>query len=283
MEPHYDYTEPRRARRISARPGVLAAAAGAIALASFAAGAAIDRQSASAALSLPTPAAASPVGAALPGTGFADLVDRVRPAAISVQAMVEVPSPVANRLFRNRQAPVSVAEGSAFFISADGYAVTNHHVVDGARVVQVTTEDGAVYRGDVIGTDPATDLALIKVDAPGPVAHVAFADGEPRVGDWVVAVGSPFGLGHTVTAGIVSAVDRELGRNGVGYIQIDAPINQGNSGGPTFDLAGNVVGINSMIFSPNGGSVGVGFDIPASTAKSVIAGMMGGGLIDRLF
>ena len=158
-------------------------------------------------------------------------------------------------------------EGSGFFISADGYAVTNNHVVDHAKSVEVTTDEGKVYTAKVIGTDQKTDLALIKVDGSD-FPFVKFADHAPRIGDWVVAVGNPFGLGGTVTAGIVSARGRDIGAGPYDdFIQIDAPINKGNSGGPAFDLNGNVIGVNTAIFSPSGGSVGIGFDIPADTVK----------------
>jgi serine protease Do len=175
-----------------------------------------------------------------------------------------------------------VGEGSGFFISADGYVVTNNHVVDHARSVEVTTADGTVYKARVVGTDPKTDLALIKVDGKNDFPYVKFADRAPEVGDWVIAIGNPFGLGGTVTAGIVSAQSRDIGKGPYDdYIQIDAPINKGNSGGPTFDVEGNVVGINTMIFSPSGGSVGIGFDIPAQTAKNVIAQLKENGHVTR--
>jgi serine protease Do len=152
---------------------------------------------------------------------------------------------------------VITGEGSGFFISSDGYAVTNNHVVDHAKSVQVTTDDGMTYTAKVIGTDPKTDLALIKVDAKKDFTYVRFAEHESRIGDWVVAVGNPFRLGGTVTAGIVSARGRDIGAGPYDdYIQIDAPINRGNSGGPTFDMNGNVIGVNTAIFSPSGGSVG---------------------------
>jgi serine protease Do len=150
--------------------------------------------------------------------------------------------------------------------------VTNNHVVDHAKSVQVTTDDGTSYTAKVIGTDPKTDLALIKVDGKHDFPYVKFAEHEPRVGDWVVAVGNPYGLGGTVTAGIVSARGRDIGSNPYDdYMQIDAPINKGNSGGPTFNVNGNVVGVNTAIYSPSGGSVGIGFDIPATTVKMVVA------------
>ena len=173
-------------------------------------------------------------------------------------------------------------EGSGFFISADGYAVTNNHVVDHAKTVQVTTDDGAVYKAKVVGTDAKTDLALIKVESDKSFPFVTFADRDPRVGDWVVAVGNPFGLGGTVTAGIVSARGRDIGSGPYDdYIQIDAPINKGNSGGPAFNMDGNVIGVNTAIFSPSGGSVGIGFDIPADTARTIVARLKEHGFVDR--
>ena len=173
-------------------------------------------------------------------------------------------------------------EGSGFFISADGYAVTNNHVVDHAKSVQVTTDDGTIYTAKVIGTDPKTDLALIKVDGKSDFPFVSFASTPPKVGDWVVAVGNPFGLGGTVTAGIVSARGRDIGAGPYDdYVQIDAPINKGNSGGPAFDVDGNVIGVNTAIYSPSGGSVGIGFDIPADTAKMVVAQLKKDGHVTR--
>jgi serine protease Do len=174
-----------------------------------------------------------------------------------------------------------MALGSGFFITADGYAVTNNHVVDHATEVQVTTDDGKIYPAKVVGTDAKTDLALIKVDGKTDFPHVDFAERAPRIGEWVVAVGNPFGLGGTVTAGIVSAGGRSVGESPYDYIQIDAPINKGNSGGPTFDVDGKVIGINTAIFSPSGGSVGIGFDVPAETAKGVIAQLKDSGHVTR--
>ncbi len=145
-----------------------------------------------------------------------------------------------------------------------------------------STDDGQIYQAKVIGTDPKTDLALIKVDGKNDFTHVNFENATPRVGDWVVAVGNPYGLGGTVTAGIISAKGREISSSPYDdYLQIDAPINKGNSGGPTFDINGNVVGVNTAIYSPSGGSVGIGFDIPASTAKMVIAQLKEQGKVTR--
>jgi serine protease Do len=175
-----------------------------------------------------------------------------------------------------------VGEGSGFFISPDGYAVTNNHVVDHAKSVQVTTDDGTIYTAKVVGTDPKTDLAVIKVDGNNDFPYVKFADQAPQVGDWVVAVGNPFGLGGTVTAGIVSARGRDIGAGPYDdYVQIDAPINKGNSGGPAFDVNGNVIGVNTAIYSPSGGSVGIGFDIPADTVKTVVAQLEKTGRVTR--
>jgi serine protease Do len=262
-------------------------------------------------LNLSTPAHAA--DAAQAPTGFADLVAKVKPAVISVRVKIEQsanddsgtngsannngnPFPpgspmqkffqqfgrpgMPNGLPRGKQ--VITGEGSGFFISADGYAVTNNHVVDHAKTVQITSDAGQTYTAKVIGTDPKTDLALIKVDADKAFPYVQFANHESRVGDWVVAVGNPFGLGGTVTAGIVSARGRDIGAGPYDdYIQIDAPINKGNSGGPAFNVNGNVIGVNTAIFSPSGGSVGIGFDIPAQTAKMIVAQLKEHGYVNR--
>jgi serine protease Do len=178
-------------------------------------------------------------------------------------------------------APV-MAEGSGFFISADGYIVTNNHVVQNAKTVTVTMDDGKTLDARVVGTDPKTDLALLKVNQAGDYPYVSFAKNAPRVGDWVVAIGNPYGLGGTATAGIVSAEGRDIGDGPYDrFLQIDAPINKGNSGGPAFNEEGQVVGVNTAIFSPSGGSVGIGFAIPASTAESVVNALEHGGVVSR--
>jgi len=249
--------------------------------------------------------------------GFADLIAKVKPAVISVRVKVDqgatdddgpntsgqdlqpfMPGTPFEKFFHEfgENGPRSLQRhsmqphqmitgvGSGFFISADGYAVTNNHVVDHASSVEVTTDDGKTYTAKVIGTDPKTDLALIKVDGKTDFAFANFATDKPRVGDWVVAVGNPYGLGGTVTAGIISAEGRDIGSGPYdNYIQIDAPINKGNSGGPTFDNNGNVVGVNTAIYSPSGGSVGIGFDIPASTAKMVVAQLKDKGVVTRSY
>jgi serine protease Do len=173
-------------------------------------------------------------------------------------------------------------QGSGFFISGDGYVVTNNHVVDGASEVKVTMDDGAEYDAKVIGVDEKTDVALLKVDAERDFPYVTFDDGDIRVGEWVVAVGNPFGLGGSVTAGIVSARGRDIGAGPYDdFIQIDAPINKGNSGGPTFNLQGEVVGVNTAIYSPSGGSVGIGFAIPAATVEQIVEDLKDDGNVTR--
>jgi serine protease Do len=176
------------------------------------------------------------------------------------------------------------AQGSGFFISEDGYIVTNNHVVADGQAFTVVLNDGTELDAKLVGKDSRTDLALLKVNAPArKFTYVSFADdSKVRVGDWVVAVGNPFGLGGTVTAGIISARGRDIGSGPYDdYIQVDAAVNRGNSGGPTFNLNGEVVGINTAIFSPSGGNVGIAFAIPSSTAKDVIADLMKDGKVDR--
>lgn len=237
----------------------------------------------------------------VPGpVGFADIVEKVKPAVISVRVKMHAAPQVSmndqdfqfppgspfERFFRRFGAPdgmpqgprgqvprsprQATGQGSGFFISGDGYAVTNNHVVDNADTVEIATDDGKTYSAKVIGTDSRTDLAVIKVDG-GTFPYVSMADTAPRIGDWVIAVGNPFGLGGTVTAGIVSARGRDIGAGPYDdFIQIDAPVNKGNSGGPTFNTEGKVIGVNTAIFSPSGGNVGIAFAIPSETAKSVI-------------
>jgi serine protease Do len=253
-----------------------------------------------------------------PQAGFADLAARVMPAVISVEVNFatvadnaddnddedmgrgtpNLPEDSPFRDFFNQfpqfrdqfpQGPQGprrprggMAQGSGFVISADGYAVTNNHVVGKADKVSVTFSDGQKYEAKVIGNDPKTDLALIKIEGGKSFAYVNFSDKEARVGDWVMAVGNPFGLGGTVTSGIISARGRDIGSGPYDdFLQVDASINKGNSGGPTFNLDGDVVGINTAIYSPSGGSVGIGFAIPASTAKEVINSLKTTGAVTR--
>ncbi|GJD41172.1 MULTISPECIES: Do family serine endopeptidase [Methylobacterium] len=174
------------------------------------------------------------------------------------------------------------AMGSGFIISADGYVVTNNHVVDKAKTVQVTLDDNRTLDAKVIGKDPKTDLALLKITEGGTFPYVSLGKTAPRVGDWVVAIGNPFGLGGTVTAGIVSARGRDIGAGPYDdFLQIDAPINKGNSGGPTFNVGGEVVGVNTAIASPSGGSVGLAFAIPAETVQAVVDQLRADGKVAR--
>ena len=244
--------------------------------------------------------------------GFADIVERVKPSVISVKVNINEkvakndssdedaspfqPGSPMERFFRRfggqdglppglRGGPrgrMVTGQGSGFFISADGYAVTNNHVVDSADKVEVTADDGKTYTAKVIGTDARTDLALIKVEGGSNFSFAKLSDGKPRIGDWVLAVGNPFGLGGTVTAGIVSANGRDIGNGPYDdFIQIDAPVNKGNSGGPAFNTEGEVMGVNTAIYSPSGGSVGIAFAIPASTVKSVVAQLKDKGSVSR--
>jgi serine protease Do len=177
--------------------------------------------------------------------------------------------------------PDAQATGSGFFISTDGYIVTNNHVVENATSIKVRLNDKRELTARLIGRDENTDLAVIKVEGRN-FPFVNFEnDAKPRVGDWVIAVGNPFNLGGTATAGIISAYGRDIGDSFVDYLQIDAPINRGNSGGPTFDVYGRVVGVNTAIFSPSGGSVGIGFAVPAEIADSITKQLIAGGKVTR--
>src|SRR3984893_1852051 len=263
---------------------------------------------------LSAPAHAQSVNAARP-VGFADIGEKVKPAVVSVRVKMEAGPQLSSDNFQMPQggqgspfefffkrfgmpdgkgglgmggpgAPnrhnFTMGQGSGFFISPDGFAVTNNHVVDKAETVEVTTDEGKTYTAKVIGTDPRTDLALIKIEGRSDFPYVRLADASPRIGDWVLAVGNPFGLGGTVTAGIVSARGRDIGAGPYDdFIQIDAPVNKGNSGGPTFDVDGNVIGVNTAIFSPSGGSIGIAFAIPADTVKVVVAQLKDHGAVTR--
>lgn len=177
-----------------------------------------------------------------------------------------------------------MAAGSGFIISADGYIVTNNHVVDNADKVTVVFDNGDEATAKVVGTDEKTDLAVVKIEGKSDLPFVKLADVEPRVGEWVVAVGNPFGLGGTVTAGIVSARGRDIQGSSYGdFLQIDAAVNTGNSGGPAFNLTGEVIGVNTAIFSPNGGNVGIAFAIPASVVKQVTSQLIDSGTVTRGF
>ncbi|WP_132310215.1 Do family serine endopeptidase [Martelella mediterranea] len=266
------------------------------------------------------PAFADPVHVQAPEVpGFADVVDAVSPAVVSVVVESDM-QPVAQndqnfgfgfggrgfdnlpddhplkRFFKDFGAPNPpakpperkgrprpIAQGSGFFVSKDGYLVTNNHVVSEGDKFSVVMDDGSEHDAKLIGTDPRTDLAVLKVDADEDFTYVKFADDTNlRVGDWVVAVGNPFGLGGTVTAGIVSAMGRDIASGPYDdYIQIDAAVNHGNSGGPDFNLNGEVVGINTAIFSPSGGNVGIAFAIPSHLAQDIVADLIDDGQVQR--
>ncbi len=250
---------------------------------------------------------------------FADLAEQVTPAVVNIATVqkspmrfmshdgapgLDRPMPVPpdspfgeffRRFFEGQPGPFGApgapsepgqkprALGSGFIIDPDGHVVTNNHVIANAEEIEVVLADGTRYPARLVGRDAKTDLALLKIDAPEPLPHVAFGDSDRvRVGDWVLAVGNPFGLGGSVTAGIVSARGRDLqGGTIVDFLQIDAPINRGNSGGPTFNDRGEVIGVNTAIFSPNGGSVGIGFAVPSNIAKTVVADLRDDGRVSR--
>src|SRR5947208_2750703 len=248
------------------------------------------------------PAAATEVNAhgAPHPVGVAAIAAKVKSAVIGVRVKVEnaesqipdqeLPVPPGSPFYKFFGTPdqnpqkhrFGTALGSGFFISGDGYAVTNNHVVENGRNFEITTDDGKTYPAKVIGTDSKTDVALIKVEGRHDFPYVQFSSTEPRVGDWVLAVGNPFGLGGTVTAGIVSARGRDIGAGSFDdFIQIDAPVNKGNSGGPTFDVQGEVIGVNAAIFSPSGGFIGIAFAIPADTVKIVVQQLKEKGSVTR--
>jgi serine protease Do len=261
---------------------------------------------------IPSEAGAQPIAIqAPPGAplSFADLIEKVEPAVVSVnvvstQDMSELGDmdqffeqfrgmPGLEDFFEQRRQQQeqespgtreSRSLGSGFFISQDGLVVTNNHVIERATQIQIVMSDGRELDADLVGTDPLTDLAVVRVKQPGPYPYVSFGTSKDiRKGDWVVALGNPFGLGGSATAGILSADGRELGAGSpyTDFLQIDAPINRGNSGGPTFDLKGNVIGVNSQILSPSGGSVGIGFAIPAELAREVTDTLIRNGRVSR--
>ena len=246
----------------------------------------------------PPPLSITPVN---PQSGFAPLVARIKPAVVQIatvsqlkgednqelQQMPDLPAPFGD-FFRHQFGGGGAmqeqrAMGSGFIIDPAGYIVTNNHVVDGAHEVSVTLTDGNKYRAKVIGRDAKTDLALVKIDAGHPLPYVAFGNSDnEQEGNWVIAVGNPYGLGGTVTAGIISAHGRNINAGPYDdFLQIDAPINPGNSGGPLFNQSGQVVGIDTAIYSPSGGSVGIGFAIPSNVAKTIVAELREHGKVTR--
>src|SRR5438105_8544375 len=240
----------------------------------------------------------------IPLPSLAPLVERVSPAVVTVSAQISREVVARNdqpgeesdqstpfgdllRRFQNRGTRSPEREviglGSGFIIDPSGYVVTNDHVAGNPGKITVILQDSSRHTAKVIGRDEKTDLALLKIDVPTKLPYVSWGDSEKaKVGDWVVAVGNPFGLGGTVTAGIISALGRDINEGPYDdFIQIDAPINRGNSGGPTFNLSGEVIGINTAIYSPSGGSVGIGFAVPSNTAKSVLAQLKEHGHVTR--
>ena len=237
-------------------------------------------------------------------SSFADLVSEVRPAVVSVEVTRAIRPAGQSRMkwrrpgmelpeffrhfwsmpgFAIPELPRTEGVGSGFIIDSSGVIVTSHHVVKGADSVTVTLQDGRKLEAEVVGVDPKTDLALLEVDTDVALPVVEFGDSDrTRIGDWVVAVGNPFGLGGTVTAGIVSGRGRDIGSGPYDdFLQVDAPINRGSSGGPLFDRTGRVVGVNTAIFSPSGGNIGIGFAIPANVAEPVIESLRTDGEVDR--
>ncbi len=239
---------------------------------------------------------------------FADLVEQVRPAVVSIYVTGSVSKGRKNKRSKRRgqpdlpdghplnkffkkfekdfggQGPSSRpmrAQGSGFIISPDGYVVTNHHVVRNADRIKIALNNGKRLDAKLIGSDQRTDIALLKIEKAGTYQSVRFATKEARVGDWVLAIGNPFGLSSTVTAGIVSARGRDVGDSPYDFIQIDAAVNKGNSGGPTFNLSGNVVGVNTSIISPSGGNVGIAFAVPATLVQSIVDQLKKTGSVSR--
>jgi len=270
-----------------------------------------DMRFASAEPAQTAPTAQTPLGAA--PLSFADIAQKVTPAVVSISVkgdsevsendlnipgLPDLPedSPLYDffKQFEKRfgqgqlngkghpaHPHLTMAQGSGFFISPDGYLVTNNHVVEDAEDISVTLENGDKFPATVVGADARTDIALLKVRASQQFPYVKFSEKDPRVGDWVLAVGNPFGLGGTVTRGIISAHHRDIGSGPYDYLQIDAAVNRGNSGGPSFNLDGEVVGMNTAIFSPSGGSVGIAFAIPAALVKEVVGQLQEHGTVDR--
>jgi serine protease Do len=252
--------------------------------------------------------AAAPVPAFAGPPSFADVIEEVSPAVVNIAVTKERAVSVSSSPFSGSpleeffgpffgipegalpeqrrmrpQLPPVRGQGSGFVIDADGYIATNHHVVEGASEVTVTLATGEQLAATVVGTDPDTDLALLKVDNGGDLPALRLGDSDrARVGEWVVAIGNPFGLGGSASAGIISARGRDIQSGPYDdFLQIDAPINSGNSGGPVFNAAGEVIGINTAIFSPNGGNIGIGFAIPANQARRVLDVLREGGTVSR--
>ncbi len=231
-------------------------------------------------------ACASPARAQRGLPDFADLAERVLPAVVSIQVTSRESAGGELRggpAERGRRGQLVQGAGSGFIIEPQGIIVTNGHVVGNATRVTVTTQDGTDYPARVIGADDLTDIALLRITPRAPLAAVSLGiSANMRVGQWVMAAGNPFGLGGSITSGIISARGRDIGAGPFDdFIQTDAPINPGNSGGPLFNMAGEVIGINTAIYSPSGASAGIGFAVPSDLARAVIEALIRGGRVDR--
>jgi len=310
--PHRAST-PSNARSSKIAPAFVALAAVAAAGFGYFVPSHVVRADTSAAQTIETPMGRAPLS-------FADLVERVKPSVVSVAVVNDggaskmaennkgdnkgdrkgggnfnlpdlPPDHPLHDFFKRlpkefgqqeERPKVLQGQGSGFVISPDGYVVTNNHVIDGATKIQITFDnDDTKYEAKLVGSDQRTDVALLKIDSTKTFPAVVFSKKAPRVGDWALAVGNPFGLGGTVTAGIVSALARDIGSGPYDYMQIDAAVNRGNSGGPTFNLDGEVIGVNTAIFSPSGGNVGIAFDIPAKTVEEVVTQLKATGTVKR--
>ncbi len=230
-------------------------------------------------------ACAPPASAQRSLPDFADLAERVLPAVVSIQVTSRETAGESRGgpVERGRRGQLVQGSGSGFIIEPSGIVVTNGHVVGNATRVTVTTQDGTDYIARLIGADELTDIALLRITPRAPLAAVSLgASGSMRVGQWVMAAGNPFGLGGSVTSGIISARGRDIGAGPFDdFIQTDAPINPGNSGGPLFNMQGEVIGINTAIYSPSGASAGIGFAVPSDLARPVIEALLRGGRVDR--
>ncbi|MFX0546022.1 DegQ family serine endoprotease [Roseovarius sp. S1116L3] len=240
--------------------------------------------------------AAAPIAGA--PISFSDIVKEKLPAVVGIISTVEAPAtqrgaqpqlpPGMGDLFgaprgpRGPQGPAQ-AQGSGFIITGDGYVVTNNHVIEQASGIEVVLEDERRFDATLVGTDPATDIALLKIESDEELPHVEWgASDDLEIGDWTVAIGNPFGLGGTVTAGILSARSRNINAGPYDdFLQTDAAINRGNSGGPLFNVDGDVVGVNTAIVSPSGGSVGIGFAVPSAVAQRIVADLQDDGAVQR--
>jgi serine protease Do len=289
----------QQANRALARPAVIVVAiiGGWVAALAYAASYTASR------LAQVTPAVAAEVHEAGPRpAGFADVVEKVKPAVFGIKVKIEQgDNAITPESFSDESLPrmgpnpkrapgnsgnkglrAETAQGAGFLISPDGYGVTSSHVMERSSRAEITTDDGATYSARLVGADGQSDLALIKVEGRADFPYVRLADRQPRIGDWVLAIGSPYGLSGTVTAGIVSARGRDIGSSSYDdFVQIDAPVNQGNSGGPAIDMDGGVIGVNTAIYSPTGGSVGLAFAVPADIATRVVAQLKDKGAVTR--